>query len=171
VVLNLLRGAGLDGLSGMGPDGHPLLGLRRADTHALCDELGLAPVVDPTNADPVHLRNRVRHELMPLLVDLAGRDVVPVLVRQADLLRDEAAFLDAQVVDVDATDTRAVTALPASLARRALRAWLRTGAEHPPDAAALERVMAVVRHDARACELNDGRRVSRSGGRLGVDPA
>jgi tRNA(Ile)-lysidine synthase len=171
VLLNLLRGAALDGLRGMGFEGHPLLALRRAETKALCADVGLTPVTDPTNDDPAHLRNRVRHELLPLLVDMAGRDVVPVLARQADLLRDEAAFLDAQAEVVDVTDTAVLAALPPALARRALRSWLRDGAEHPPDAAALERVMAVVRHDARACQLNDGRRVSRSGGRLGVDPA
>ncbi len=171
VLLNLLRGSGLDGLSGMAPAGHPLLGLRRKDTRALCAEVGLDPVVDPSNSDPAHLRNRVRHELLPLLVDLAGRDVVPVLARQADLLRDEARFLDEQAAAVDATDARALAALPEPLARRALRSWLRAGVEHPPDAAAVERVLAVVRQEARACELNDGRRVSRSGGRLGIDPA
>lgn len=171
VLLNLLRGAALDGLSGMAPAGHPLLGVRRADTQALCAEVGLDPVVDPSNAEPVHLRNRVRHELLPLLVDLAGRDVVPVLARQAALLRDEAGLLDEQAAAVDVTDVRALAALPEPLARRALRSWLRIGVEHPPDAAAVERVLAVVRHEARACELNDGRRVSRSRGRLGVDPA
>ena len=36
VLLNLLRGAGLDGLAGMRPDRRPLLALRRAETHALC---------------------------------------------------------------------------------------------------------------------------------------
>jgi tRNA(Ile)-lysidine synthase len=171
VLLNLLRGAGLDGLSGMALAGHPLLGLRRAETGALCAALGLRPVDDPSNADPAHLRNRVRHELLPLLVDLAGRDVVPVLARQASLLRDEAAYIDAQAAAVDVTDARALAALPAPLARRALRSWLRVGVEHPPDAAAVERVLAVVRQEARACQLNDGRRVSRSGGRLGVEPA
>jgi tRNA(Ile)-lysidine synthase len=171
VLLNLLRGAGLDGLSGMAPGGHPLLGLRRSDTHALCAEVVLEPVADPSNTDPVHLRNRVRHELLPLLVDLAGRDVVPVLARQSTLLRDEASYLDEQAAAVDATDVRALAALPAPLARRALRSWLRDGVDHPPDAAAVERVLAVVRHEARACQLNDGRRVSRSRGRLDVEPA
>ena len=171
VLLNLLRGAGLDGLSGMASGGHPLLGLRRTETHALCADVGLVPVADPSNNDPAHLRNRVRHELLPLLVDLAGRDVVPVLARQSTLLRDEARYLDERASEVDATDVRAVAALPAPLARRALRTWLRDGADHPPDAAAVERVLAVVRHEARACQLNDGRRVSRSRGRLGIDPA
>jgi tRNA(Ile)-lysidine synthase len=171
VLLNLLRGAGLDGLSGMRPQGHPLLGLRRAETRALCAELDLVPVEDPTNADPAHLRNRVRHELVPLLAEMAGRDPVPILVRQAGILREEAAYLDAQAGVLDPTDARAVAASPPAVARRALRGWLRDGTDHPPDAAAVERVLAVARMEAQACQLNDGRRVSRTRGRLGLDPA
>ena len=85
VLANLLRGAGVHGLAGMraGP-GHPLLGLRRAETVALCELLGLDPVQDPSNDDPRFVRNRVRHELLPLCSAIAGRDVVPVLARQAD---------------------------------------------------------------------------------------
>ena len=48
-----------------------------------------------TFVSPRFVRNRVRHELLPLLDDIAGRDLVPLLVRQADLLREEADLLDA----------------------------------------------------------------------------
>ena len=70
VLVNVLRGAGADGMAGMeaGPH-HPLLGLRRAETTSLCDALGLVPVVDPTNEDPAFVRNRIRHELLPLCAD------------------------------------------------------------------------------------------------------
>ena len=37
----------------------------------------LVPVHDPSNDDPAFLRNRVRHELLPLCADVAGRDPVP----------------------------------------------------------------------------------------------
>ena len=50
-------------------------GCAGGETHALCAALGLEVVDDPSNADPRHLRNRVRAELLPLLDDLAGRDV------------------------------------------------------------------------------------------------
>ena len=65
VLLNLLRGAGTAGLAGIRRDRRPLLDLRRAETAALCAELGLSPVVDPTNASPAWRRNRVRRELRP----------------------------------------------------------------------------------------------------------
>jgi tRNA(Ile)-lysidine synthase len=174
VLLNLLRGAGLDGLAGMAPERRPLRRLRRAETHALCAALGLDPVRDPTNDDPAFRRNRVRHELLPQLDDVAQRDVVPVLARQADLLRDDAALLDELAAALDPSDARALAGAPVALARRAVRRWLRRacgGAEqHPPDAAGVDRVLAVARGEAVACEVGGGWRVARTHNRLRVDP-
>jgi tRNA(Ile)-lysidine synthase len=165
VLLNLLRGAGLDGLAGMRPEGHPILALRRSDTEAVCAAHGLTPVADPSNLDPVHRRNRVRHDLIPLLNDIAERDVVPVLARQAALLRDDAAALDA--MRVDATDASALSTAPVAVARRAIRRWL--AADHPPDAATVERVLAVARGEARATDAGRGRRVARTRNVLRLD--
>jgi tRNA(Ile)-lysidine synthase len=165
VLVNLLRGAGASGRAGMRP-GHrrPLLRLRRDDTEALCRELGLEIVRDPSNDDPRHLRNRVRHELLPLMSELASRDVVPVLVRQADLARDEADLLDDLARPFDPTDAKALAAAPVALARRAVRHWLR-GA-HPPDAATVERVLEVARGSSAATDIGAGRRVERHRQRL-----
>jgi len=171
VLLNLLRGAGSTGLSGMRPGTRrPLLGLRRAETVALCPALDLVPVADPSNHDPRFRRNRVRHEVLPLLDDVAGRDVVPVLARQADLLRDEADLLAALAADLDPTDAHALREAPIALSRLAVRAWLRDGpaATHPPDAATVERVLAVARLEAGATEVGAGWRVTRSGGVLAL---
>ncbi len=174
VLLNLLRGAGLDGLAAMGrrdDHRHPILALRRAETGALCAAVGLTPVVDPTNHDAAAARrNAVRHRLLPLMAEIAGRDPVPVLVRQAALLADDADLLDVVGAGIDPTDGRALTAAPEAVARRALRAWLRSGPEaHPPAAAEIERVLGVARGEAVACEIAGGRRVSRRGGRLRID--
>jgi tRNA(Ile)-lysidine synthase len=144
----------------------PLLGLRRSDTRALCRLAGLDPVQDPSNEDPRFVRNRVRHELLPLLAGIAGRDVVPVLVRQAHLLRDEGDLLDALAVALDPSDARALAAAEPALARRAVRRGLR--GDHPPSAAEVERVLAVARDEARACELSGGRRTRRSAGRMAL---
>jgi tRNA(Ile)-lysidine synthase len=169
VLLNLLRGAGLDGLTGFDPARRPLRSLRRHETVALCAAAGFEPVHDPSNDDPRHRRNRVRHELLPLVDDIAARDVAAVLARQADLLAADAALLDALAAALDPTDARALAAAPVPLARRAVRRWLRTGAEqHPPDAATVERVLAVARGEAVACEVGGGRSVRRSHGRLAL---
>jgi tRNA(Ile)-lysidine synthase len=172
MLLNLLRGAGLDGLRGMRLDTKPMLRLRRAQTHALCTSLGLAVVHDPSNCDSRIRRNRVRHELLAVLDDIGERDVVPVLARQGALLADDAELLDALAAGLDPTDGRALAAAPAPLARRAVRTWLRASSDdelHPPDAATVERVLAVARGDALACEVGRGRRVRRSQNRLQLE--
>jgi tRNA(Ile)-lysidine synthase len=179
ILLNLLRGSGADGLAGMEPGGrHPLLGLRRSQTHAVCAAMGLAPVHDASNDDPAFLRNRVRHELLPLCADVAGRDPVPLLARQAGVLRDEVALLNALARESapDPGDARAVAALPVSLARRSVRLWLQGGGgevagerAYPPSLAEVERVLAVATGRAVATEISGGRRVRRRAGRLSVE--
>ena len=169
VLANLLRGAGVDGLAGMRAGArHPILALRRSETVALCAQLGLVTVIDPSNQDRRFLRNRIRHELLPLCSSLAGRDLVPVLARQAELLAGDADVLAALSELVDPTDGRAVADAPEPVARRAVRSWLRGDGEHPPSSAAVERVLAVARGHARAAELPGGRRVGRSAGRLSL---
>jgi tRNA(Ile)-lysidine synthase len=167
VLLNLLRGAGLDGLAGFGPERRPIRALRRRETHKLCADLGIQPVHDPSNDEARFRRNRVRHELLPLLDALAERDVAAVLARQADHLRADAELLDELARHLDPTDAKALAAAPEPLAARAVRRWLRTGPEqHPPDTATVERVLAVARGDATACEVGGGRSVRRSEQRL-----
>ena len=171
VLLNLMWGAGLDGLAGMEPgERHPILALRRHETRSLCAAVGLVPVDDPSNADPAYRRNRVRHELLPLLDAIAGRDVVAILARQASLLRAEAELLDLLAAELDTTDAKALAAAPVVLGRRAVRRWLSTGCDHPPDAAAVDRVLAVARGEARAADVGGGRRVARTGQRLRLEP-
>lgn len=171
VLLNLLRGAGLDGLAAMRPGvRHPILTLRRTDTRALCAELGLDVVRDPSNDDLSFRRNAVRHDLLPLLDRIAGRDVAALLSREASLIRDDVDLLDELARAVDVTDARALAAAPVALARRAVRAWLRPHiAGNPPEAAAVDRVLAVARGDSKACDVAAGIRVTRSEQRLSLD--
>lgn len=172
VLLNLLRGTGLDGLAGFDPVTRPLLDLRRAETVGLCGHLDLVPVEDPSNQDPAFRRNRVRHELLPLLDDVAGRDVVPLLGRLADHAGEAANLLDDLAGAIDPTDAAALAGGAKALARRAVRRWLRACSPegHPPDADAVERVLAVARQEAVATEVAGGWRVARSGGRLRLEP-
>ncbi len=170
VLANLLRGAGVDGLAGMRRGTtHPLLGLRRAETAALCDRLGLVAVRDPSNEDPRFVRSRIRAELLPLCAAIAGRDVVPVLARQADLLAGDADALAALASLVDPADRRAVAGAPEPMARRAVRAWLTGEDPHPPPLDAVERVLEVARAERLATEVAGGRRVSRKDGRLVIE--
>lgn len=175
VLLNLLRGSGLDGLSGMRPNDRvtrPLLGIRRSETAEVCAAFGLTPVQDPSNHDARHLRNQVRHELLPLLDRLGGRDAVAVLARQAELLAEEAALLDELAAALDPTDAKALAGAVPALARRAVRRWLTpVHGGRPPDSAEVERVLAVARGEAVACELVGGARIERHAQRLRIRAA
>ncbi len=173
LLLNLLRGAGVHGLGALRPDDrHPIIGLRRAETHELCASLGLQPVHDPSNDDRGFRRNRVRHEVLPLLADVADRDVVPLLVRTAERAAEVADHLDEEAAVLDPTDVVALAGAPPVVARAALRTWLR-GANpdgQPPDAATLQRALDVVRGAAVATEVGGGWRLRRRAGRLHLDP-
>ena len=100
VLLGLGRGSGARSIAGMRaydpPWGRPLLGVRRAVTHAGCAELGLTPWHDPHNADPRFTRVRLRREVLPLLEDVLGGGVAEALARTAAALREDTDTLDDQ---------------------------------------------------------------------------
>jgi tRNA(Ile)-lysidine synthase len=179
VLLNMIRGAGLDGLSPLVNDPtKPLVRLRRSDVAELVAERGLEARHDESNDDLAYRRNRVRHQLMPLLAEIGERDVVPLLARQAHVLYDDRSWLDSLVEAdasraLDAVDCRELREWP----RARLRRWLRTqlgvvdelGETHPPSSAEIERALRVVDGEVTAAELQGGRRLSRSAQRLALE--
>ncbi len=171
LLLNLARGAGPEGLAAIrGDRRHPILGLRRHETHRVCAEFGIVTVADPTNTDPRFARNRIRLELLPLLADISGRDPVPVLDRTATHLRELTDAVGDLAGSIDPRDVAQLRAAPRVLAVRSLRDWLRDAAGHPPSTAELDRVWDVVEGRVRACELAGGRRIGRRAGRLSLTP-
>ncbi len=97
VVMWLLRGAGMTGLSGMPclrpPFIRPLLAVSRAEVLSYLTEQGLEFREDSSNAKPIYLRNRVRHDVLPLLKQF-NPAILDVLTRQADILREDNRCLD-----------------------------------------------------------------------------
>ncbi|MGZ8394361.1 MAG: tRNA lysidine(34) synthetase TilS [Nitrospira sp.] len=99
VLLRMLRGAGLRGLAGMPHIRErvfvrPLLSISRQEILSYLETAELSYRTDSSNAKPIYLRNRVRHELLPVLQSLAPA-AIRILARQADLLRDDDRLLDA----------------------------------------------------------------------------
>ncbi len=86
---------------------------------------------------------------------------------------EESDLLDRLAGEMDPTDARALQEAEPALARRAIRAWLwrGMGGDHPVDAAAVDRVLGVARHDARGADVQEGWRVVRAEGRLHLDRA
>jgi tRNA(Ile)-lysidine synthase len=87
VLIRLLRGTGPAGLAVLPPRSEylirPLVRARRTDIVAHVERHRIPHAQDPTNRDPRFLRTRVRHELLPLLVDLSPR-IVEHLCELAD---------------------------------------------------------------------------------------
>jgi tRNA(Ile)-lysidine synthase len=101
VLLNLIRGSGLDGLSGIDPGGRgmrviqPLYDVSRAEVEAFCRALGLRPRRDPMNEDGRYLRAAIRHEVLPAIVAATGREVARTIARTGDNLRADRDELSA----------------------------------------------------------------------------
>ena len=172
VLINMMRGAARTGLSPLqSADRHPIVSLRATETRELCKRCDVQTIEDPTNRDPAFVRNRVRHELMPLLDDISGRDGAAILDRQADVLGDEDRFLDALAAELDPTNAKAIAAAPIVLARRAMRGFIMGSwdRDHPPSADAVDRVLDVARGHATSCEIEGGHRVHRTNQRLRLE--
>lgn len=100
-LLHLIRGAGTAGLSGMKAKERllcrPMLTIWRDEVEAFLRDYGVEWREDASNRDPRFLRNRVRHELIPLLTSL-NPGVKRVLLRECGLLGREQASVDAEVL-------------------------------------------------------------------------
>ncbi len=143
VLMRLIRGAGPTGLQAMRPASEwkaslgrlmivrPLLSVRREQTETYCLEHGLVPRFDPSNLSLSHFRNRVRHELIPLLQRYNPK-INEALLRTADSLADELSLIEEmvsqawpQVVEEDdasvSINREAILALHPALQRHLLR--------------------------------------------------
>ena len=105
VLMNLLRGAGPLGLSGIPParEGRyvrPLLDLNHAQILKFIKENNILYVTDASNADTAYTRNRIRQRLIPLLQREYNPDVLPALSRLAGIFRAEEAWLAPLVQDL-----------------------------------------------------------------------
>ncbi len=102
LLMRLLRGAGADGLGGMQYRNRlgfvrPLLGVSRSDIEAYLTEIGQIWREDASNLDTSFLRNRIRHELLPILESYNPR-VRERLTCSSALLADESELLNQQAV-------------------------------------------------------------------------
>lgn len=145
VLLNLIRGGGLEAVSGIWPGGYehgysalaePLLDVERGEVEAFCRALHLRPRRDPTNQDTRLLRNAIRLKGLPALERATGREVKRSIARSADLLREDRMELYGAAVhalstvlegplngprDVVRLDAAALRSLPKPIASRVVR--------------------------------------------------
>jgi tRNA(Ile)-lysidine synthase len=153
VLMHLLRGAGMSGLSGMRtralpnawsdhiPLVRPLIGIWRTQILAYCTERGFDPLIDASNQDITYFRNRLRHELIPYL-ESYNPAIRKLIWRTAKVMRGEMELVD-QLVDAAwedcllaqgagyiALDTQRCSQHPVSVQRHIIRrgiSFLRPG--------------------------------------------
>jgi tRNA(Ile)-lysidine synthase len=180
VLHRIVRGTGIQGLRGIaaarGKVIRPLLTVTRADVLEYLRELGQPFREDATNADPAFTRNRIRHELLPLLKTF-NPQVVDVLGRLARQAEDAV-----EVLDRDARDLLRAAELPSAGEMRVFDAATLEAAGDARvrgmfrmlwDLAALpsrgmtfdhwQRLVGVVRGDPPSAEFPDGVYVRRVG--------
>ncbi|HVN27049.1 MAG TPA: tRNA lysidine(34) synthetase TilS, partial [Candidatus Binataceae bacterium] len=110
LLMRLLRGSGIAGLGVMAERGpgriiRPMLSLSRQDIRAFTSERQLEFVEDSSNASRSILRNRIRHELMPML----EREYAPGIVHRLSGLAAEMRDLDALVATLAARDLESIS--------------------------------------------------------------
>ncbi len=101
VFLNLIRGTGLKGLTGIEPSSnnyglsiiHPLLALSRVDIEYYCKENNLEPRIDPSNKETVYTRNKIRNLILPQIEKEINPGVKDVIYRMSKNIREEEEFL------------------------------------------------------------------------------
>lgn len=143
ILLMLARGCGLQGLTGIAPDCQignikvirPLLGTDRKVIEHYLRERNITWREDASNADPGFMRNRVRHELLPLLETKFNKGIKHVLIRLADVLRSENELLNALATAIYAKaragndrvlNCALIAGYHPAARRRILRHWLLT---------------------------------------------
>ncbi|HYM37510.1 MAG TPA: tRNA lysidine(34) synthetase TilS [Nitrospiraceae bacterium] len=189
LIMWMLRGAGAAGMAGIRPvrDAvyvRPLLDVSRAAVLSFLRAKGQAFRTDSSNAKPVYLRNRIRHELMPLLKQF-NPAILETLTRQAAILRDEDLCLEQWVSkwirryvlrgeDLSLTiPCKALLKLPIALQRRVVRRVVQwtTGSLQGPTFGAAEAVLKkIVRAGTGSSLALRGARVAREYERIRFFP-
>jgi tRNA(Ile)-lysidine synthase len=166
VVLNLARGAGLRGLSGIPPVRgrvvRPLIRQHRRDVLRYLERLGQPYRTDPTNLTPKYARNRVRLEVMPVLEELypgAGENVArtaSLLREDLETLEDLAAGLIRRREDEVAVPLDGLWQAPPALRRYSVReAYSVVAPEATPlGSAAVEGILELARGGERTREMH-----------------
>jgi tRNA(Ile)-lysidine synthase len=139
-LMRLLRGSGLQGLSGIYPlvDGliiRPLLRVERKDVEAYLRTKKAAFVIDSSNADRRFLRNRIRHELVPFFQNEFDPSIVSRIGKITSILQEDEAVLN-RIAKAEAgkaiqkrdgllcLDWKFLSSLSRGLARRVVREYI-----------------------------------------------
>jgi len=184
-LINLFRGAGTAGLSGMREIStrrvdnvdlvivRPFLGVWRKEIDIYVREHRIKFREDASNKNLDPLRNRIRHRIIPYLEKIVGRNIRPAIWRAAAIAGEEEHWIEKQLPDsTDAQFSVArLRALPVALQRRAILKWLRAQKISEISFDVIERVRSLGEHDAAHAKVNlpGNRHARRRAGRIFVE--
>ena len=98
VLFNLMRGAGVKGLSGIAYQRdniiRPLLDVKKEDVLEYSKKMGYSFVTDETNAQAIYSRNKIRLELIPEIEKKFNPSFVDVVAENAKHIKEDSDFLD-----------------------------------------------------------------------------
>lgn len=137
LVMHLIRGTGLKGLGGITPVSgnviRPMLAITRAEVEDFLSEWGLSHIEDSSNAGDAFLRNRVRHQIMPLLRN-ENPSIAENMSAMALRLRLDEEFI-AQSAEAEVISVPTLRAMHISQRARALEQLLKAHGVREPEAA------------------------------------
>lgn len=160
IILNLCRGTGLDGLCGIprerGKILRLLLGVSREDIEVYCREHGLRYVTDSSNLTDDYTRNRVRHQVLPVLKELNPR-FVQSAGQAAGLLRDDRDCLNGQARELLersrnewGLEAAVLLTAPKSLRSRAVKLFLEQVGSSQLERKHIEEALSILEHGGGA---------------------
>lgn len=136
VLLHLVRGTGLKGLCGITPVGdnliRPMLTVTRTEVEAFLEEYCLAHAEDSSNAADDYLRNRLRHNVLPLLEEENPR-LAENLSAMALLLRQDSDLLESSARQAYTLEVEALRQLAPALRSRVLEQFLKESGVREPE--------------------------------------
>ena len=137
VLMHLVRGTGLKGLGGIAPVRgkiiRPMLKVTRQDVEEFLQEWCLHHIEDSSNAEDAFLRNRIRHHVMPLLVQENPR-LAENLSQMALRLREDEMLLSQQANFETLPTVDQLRAMPKAQRSRCLDVFLKkSGVKEPED--------------------------------------
>jgi len=138
VLMHLVRGTGLKGLGGIAPINgkciRPMLSCTRQQVLAFLAEYHISYVEDSSNAEDMFLRNRLRHQVMPVLKGENPRLAENLSAMAMELRKDEAAL--AQLAENSVcSDVTALKNMPSVLRSRCLERFLKENGVKEPERA------------------------------------
>ncbi|MGJ8698023.1 MAG: tRNA lysidine(34) synthetase TilS [Verrucomicrobiaceae bacterium] len=155
----------------------PLLHFRRSQITAFLKKQAIPFREDPTNAEPLATRNRLRNEALPLLADIMGRDPSPALIRASEYAQEAETHLTQSLDSLNPIDPQGRIHLPTLrqlspfLQKRTLHHFLKEAKIPDLSADLMERLLPLLDpHGPPSQNLPGGLRLRRKESRLFISP-